>query len=182
MDRETIESTALDLFKSRTYEEVKVSDICQACGITKPTFYHYVHSKDDLLVTYYDQAVRRMGESLADVQEGRGPWEQLEACFGVLMDETEHIGPELLGLIISINIQQDRHSFDRRAEVTERLVAIIESGQRCGRFKNTRPAEELYEASAHMFQGYELLWCIRKGRTDWRGSFLSGLRSLLQVG
>ena len=131
MDKSIIEKTALDLFKKHTYDEVKVSDICRACGITKPTFYHYVASKDDLLVTYYDQAVERMAEALSEVSDGQDPWEQLEACFGVLMDETERIGAELLGRIISINIQ--------------------------------------------------LLWCIRKGQTDWRANFLSGLHSMLQV-
>lgn len=181
MDKSIIEKTALDLFKKHTYDKVKVSDICRACGITKPTFYHYVASKDDLLVTYYDQAVERMAEALSEVSDGQDPWEQLEACFGALMDETERIGAELLGRIISINIQEDRHSFDRRSSVTDQLVGIIRRGQGCGRFANRQDPTELYEACAHMFQGYELLWCIRKGQTDWRANFLSGLHSMLQA-
>lgn len=58
--RALLQETALELFLLHGYDAVKVSDICEACGTTKPTFYHYVSSKDDLLVTYYDDVISRL--------------------------------------------------------------------------------------------------------------------------
>lgn len=57
MDRTTIENAALKLFHERGFDAVKVQDICAECGITKPTFYHYVPSKDDILLRYNEKAL-----------------------------------------------------------------------------------------------------------------------------
>ncbi|WP_235427234.1 FAD-dependent oxidoreductase [Cohnella kolymensis] len=41
--------TALRLFAERGYDQVSVSDIIEATGTSKGTFYHYFHSKQELL-------------------------------------------------------------------------------------------------------------------------------------
>lgn len=181
MDRETINEAALGLFKQRGFDDVKVSDICDDCGITKPTFYHYVPSKDDLLVTYYDQAIERMSSRLSAADKEDDPWKQLCKSFDVLIDESERMGPELLSRMLQINLQEDRHSFDARGKVTDQLIAIIRKGQELGQIKNTDEPAKLYRASAYLFQGYELLWCIRRGQTDWRQRFTESLQTLMQA-
>ena len=37
--------------------KVRVNQICEHCDITKPTFYKYVNSKDDLILNLYDQTI-----------------------------------------------------------------------------------------------------------------------------
>jgi len=44
--REIIIDKALELFSSKTYEGVSVSEITEAAGITKPTLYYYFGSKE----------------------------------------------------------------------------------------------------------------------------------------
>ena len=39
---------AFELFKEQGYEKTTIMDICNACNITKTTFYRYIASKDDL--------------------------------------------------------------------------------------------------------------------------------------
>ena len=50
---------ALQLFASRGYDAVGVQEIAAAAGVTKPTLYHYFHSKQGLLEAllqeYYGQ-------------------------------------------------------------------------------------------------------------------------------
>jgi TetR/AcrR family transcriptional regulator len=41
--------SALELFAARGYDAVGVQDIVDAAGVTKPTLYHYFHSKRGLL-------------------------------------------------------------------------------------------------------------------------------------
>ena len=47
--KQRIIDTSFDLFREKGYKSVSVMDICNACGITKPTFYKYIDSKDSLL-------------------------------------------------------------------------------------------------------------------------------------
>lgn len=176
-----IEEAALKLFHEHGYDAVKVSDICAACGTTKPTFYHYISSKDDLLISYYDDIIEHLAERLDAMTDEEDCWHQLSSCFEVLVDESSHIGSDLLSRILVINLQDDQHSFDRRSHITDSMVSTIRRGQKSGQFLNTSDPVRLYEAAAYLFQGYEMLWCIRKGGMDWRTKLLDSLRALLCV-
>ena len=79
------------------------------------------------------------------------------------------------------NLQEDRHTFDMRPYLTEVAVDIIRHAQEAGQVRNPAPAERLYEAASHMFSGYELLWCIRRGATDWREDLLASLEAIFEV-
>ena len=52
--REDILHVAYDCFKAKGFDEVSVDDICRKAGITKPTFYKYIDSKESILTSYYD--------------------------------------------------------------------------------------------------------------------------------
>ena len=53
---------SLDLFRQRGYDAVSVQDICDACDITKPTFYKYLASKQNLLSYFFSS----MSEAIPD--------------------------------------------------------------------------------------------------------------------
>ena len=57
INKETITEVALDLFLKEGFNNVTVNQICEHCNITKPTFYKYVNSKDDLILNLYDQTI-----------------------------------------------------------------------------------------------------------------------------
>lgn len=181
VNADQIQETALQLFHQHGYDAVKVSDICDACGTTKPTFYHYVSSKDDLLISYYDDVIEHLAERIDDMADEEDCWHQIFGCFEVLMDESSHIGSDLLGRMLVINLQEDRHSFDRRSHITDSMVKTIRRGQESGQFLNTSDPIQLYEAAAYLFQGYEMMWCIRKGGMDWHAKLEASLRALLCV-
>ena len=45
--------------------KVRVNQICEHCDITKPTFYEYVDSKNDLILNLYDQTISNiLGDTL----------------------------------------------------------------------------------------------------------------------
>lgn len=180
MDRKTIEAAALELFHERGYDAIKVQDICDAVGITKPTFYHYVPSKDDILLRYYDEAVKAVETHVAGT-DPNGPVSQLLGAYLAIIDECERIGPDLLSRILISNLQENRGSYDTRATITERMVAIIRSGQQTGAIASTRDAHELYLSSAYLFEGLQFMWCLKKGDFDWRRQIELGLTALWQI-
>ena len=135
MDRTTIENAALKLFHERGFGAVKVQDICAECGITKPTFYHYVPSKDDILLRYNEKALDTVRAHVAGT-DPEGPVSQLLGAYLVLIDECERIGPDLLSRITCSNLQKNHSSYDTRPTIIERMEAIITAGQRSGAIGN----------------------------------------------
>lgn len=181
MDRQQIADTALALFRDRGYGSVTVQDICDACGISKPTFYSRFRSKDDLIVDFYDGVSRRLNDRLGELVGTGSAWEQLLICFGTIADETEGAGQELMRNMLITNLREDRHSLDERPYLKRTMASIIARGQASGEFGNGGSADRLCEAADRMFTGYFCFWCISQGGLDWRREFRRSLAAMLEV-
>lgn len=160
--------TAFLLFRERGYDNVTVNDICDACGITKPTFYYHLSSKEEILSRFYDGVIQDMASRLLDALAEENYWEQLMACFDTLMETAGQIGPELYAQLYIANLREDQGTFDFRDDLTKMAVRLIERAQKAGQIRNSSPPGPLYRAAAHLFEGYELLWCIKKGSFERR--------------
>lgn len=180
MDRTTIENAALELFHKRGFDAVKVQDICAACGITKPTFYHYVPSKDDILLRCYDDIVEIVEAHVAST-DPEGPVVQLLGAYLALIDECERIGADLLSRIACSNLQENRGSYDTRPAITERMEAIIATGQHTGVIRNEADPHQIYLSTAYLYEGLQFMWCLRRGDFDRRTQMCEGLQAILQV-
>lgn len=157
---------AFALFKEKGYDNVTVNDICAACGITKPTFYYHLSSKEDILSHFYDTVVQGISSRLLDVLSAENHWEQLMACFDTLIDTSGEIGPDLYAQLFIINLREDKGTFNLREDLTKMATLLIQRAQEAGQIRNQSPPLPLYLAAAHLFEGYELFWCIKKGSYD----------------
>lgn len=181
LDRQQIQETALSLFKKRGYSNVTVQDVCDACGISKPTFYSRFHSKDDIIVNLYDGVSERLGDQLGELIGTTSAWEQLLICYDTIADETEGAGEELMRRMLITNLREDHHSLDERPYLSRTMTSIIERGQASGEFGNPSDARQLREATDRMFTGYFCYWCISRGSLDWRVAFRKSLAAVLGV-
>ena len=160
--KERIIHTAYTLFQQRGYNKVTVNDICNACGITKTTFYYHLRSKEDTVVDFYDSVTTGLADRMIDFINAENHWEQLMICFETLIQSSERIGADLTGQILIMNIKEDKGTYDFNEDLTRMAVALIEKAQEAGQIRNQSPAESLYRASAYAFLGYETKWCIKK--------------------
>lgn len=159
-------TTALGLFKEFGYDKVTLNQICDACGITKPIFYYHLSSKEEIVSNFFNEVTASLTKLLVDVVAAKSYWEQVMALFEGLVDSTDKIGFDLLGQLMIMNLRQDLGTFDFDEQLTQAAVAIVERGQRAGQIRNQSEPLLLYRAVCHTFQGYELLWCIKKGNFD----------------
>jgi TetR/AcrR family transcriptional repressor of nem operon len=60
--RERLIDSAGDLWHRRSYTDVGVSEICEAAGVQKGSFYHFFPSKQDLALAVIDQRWEEIGE------------------------------------------------------------------------------------------------------------------------
>lgn len=63
--RDEILAQAAQLFAQRGYSGTSMNEVAQACGVSKPTLYHYVRDKQELLAHIAQSHVARL-EALVD--------------------------------------------------------------------------------------------------------------------
>ena len=70
LQRETILARAAELFAQRGYTATSMNEVAEACGVSKPSLYHYVRDKDQLLVEIAEGHVAKLN-ALVDEEIGR---------------------------------------------------------------------------------------------------------------
>jgi AcrR family transcriptional regulator len=77
-----VHKAALELFMTKGFAATSIREIAKAAGITSASLYHYMPSKDDLLVTVTLQATRLLSEPGREINESNGtPDERLAALI-----------------------------------------------------------------------------------------------------
>ncbi|WKY47919.1 TetR/AcrR family transcriptional regulator [Eubacteriaceae bacterium ES3] len=177
--KEKIFEIGIRLFKEHGYKQVSIIDICQACGITKTTFYHHLNSKQEILLSYYDHVIGNLTPLLLELLNTTNSWDQIVLLFDNLITSMEELGPDLNGQILSFNLAKNLGTFEIRKELEDVAVKIIKTGQENGELRNTADPLKLFEAAAYMFTGYEFTWCINNGDFPWKQKFNEALRLML---
>ena len=77
--RETILARAAELFARRGYPATSMNQVAEACGVSKPSLYHYVRDKYQLLVEIAEGHVARLRALVAEVDAAE-PARPRRAC------------------------------------------------------------------------------------------------------
>ncbi len=179
--KELIIETANQLFLEKGYQNVTVVDICEACKISKTTFYYHLKSKEDIILHFYDSVTHNISQYLMTILIKDNYWDQLLICFESLVKEASKFGTDFLSQMMISNLKEDYGSYDLRNELTDIAVIIIKKGQASGQIRNKNDALKLYKASAYAFLGHEVTWCIKKGKFDWSNEFRTALENIYDV-
>jgi AcrR family transcriptional regulator len=179
--RDFIIEKANQLFLEKNYQNVTVMDICEACGISKTTFYYHLKSKEDIVLHFYDSITHNISQYLMSILSTDNYWEQLMVCFDSLVEEAYKYGTGFFSQMMISNLKEDYGSFDLRDELTNIAVLIIKKGQESGQIRNTSNALDLYTASAYAFLGQDVTWCIKNGNFDWRIEMRKALENIYDV-
>jgi len=151
--RDTILRAAIDVFAERGYFNAQVADVARAAGVAAGTVYLYFRSKDDLLVSIFEQTVKaRLEEGRAAVSDVSDPSERLRR-FARL-----HLGmlgrDRNLAIVFQVELRQsvkfmERFSSTLLQEYLGQIRLAIEEGQKKGLFRRDINAT----AVAKMFFG-----------------------------
>ena len=69
IQREQIMARAAELFARQGYTATSMNQVALACGVSKPSLYHYVRDKYQLLVEIAEDHVARLNALVAEVQQ-----------------------------------------------------------------------------------------------------------------
>jgi AcrR family transcriptional regulator len=89
--REAILQQAAQLFAQKGYRATTMQEVAQASGVSKPTLYHYVRDKDELLLQIAKAHVERLEALVQEVQcAGLPPAERLRELVQRFVHEYAH--------------------------------------------------------------------------------------------
>ncbi len=90
--REEIMKRAAQLFEKNGYSQTSVGDIAQDVGMSKPTIYHYFHSKEEILYTIHDTWTAWLLSQHAETCERiDDPLEQLHELFVAFLESRRSV-------------------------------------------------------------------------------------------
>jgi AcrR family transcriptional regulator len=106
--KEQLLTTAIELFKKEGYQNVTVQSICDACHVTKGSFYYHYRYKEDLLMDYYHiTSEGELTEVLADILVLPDSLQKLWRLFQFYIDSSTRLGADLLKNLMKINLDND---------------------------------------------------------------------------
>jgi AcrR family transcriptional regulator len=86
--REEILAAAARLFANKGYPGTSMNEVAEACEVSKPTLYHYVRDKHELLVQICESHLRRLDQLVDEVKaQGLAPEPQLRALIARFVRE-----------------------------------------------------------------------------------------------
>lgn len=82
--RQAVLAVAAQMFNERGYQATSLDDVAARLGVSKPTVYYYVKSKDQILLECVRQGLEMTLQGIEDSRKAGGSaLDQLEACMRV---------------------------------------------------------------------------------------------------
>ena len=179
--KQQIIDKAYELIKKQGYDNVSVKNICQECGITKPTFYHYLKSKDELISCFYNRLTDELATNMLDMIVAENYWEQIWVGFRSILDWSQEFGEDLYSQLFISNLRENKGTFNISKPLMRVMVALVKRAQKAGQIRNQSKAEELYENSIYLSFGYGVNWCMENGSFDLLAEFRRALENMYDV-
>ena len=182
LTRSRIAKASWELFRRKGYQETTISDIIDAAGTSRGTFYHYFTGKDELLSTLsymFDDFYREQLPLIDPEMDSCDKLIALSCACHKYIAET--IPLELLAQLYSSQVvtSGDKNLLDRNRYYYEAIQGIIDEGQRRGQID---PNISSYDA-VHFYAMCERAiiydWCIAGGSYDLSRFTASNLERML---
>jgi len=128
--REMILEQAAALFAQRGYPATSMNEVAQACGLSKPTLYHYFRDKYSLLVNIAEEHVTRLQAVVQEIEEeALSPAPRLRALIQRIVHE--YAGAQNAHRVLTEDVrfldEADRQRvLDKEREVVEGFSRAID--------------------------------------------------------
>jgi TetR/AcrR family fatty acid metabolism transcriptional regulator len=186
--RDRILNAAIKVFAKNGFYATRVSEIAKAAGVADGTIYLYFKNKDDVLISIFEDGIRRLLTILREVAASDDPVEQritriIELQLGLLEDQRD------LAEVITVNLRQSSRLLKQYGaplfmEYIEVLAGVVDEGQKQGTFRSDLNSRVVARALFGALDGILLTWALgeadpqalRKAASHCASLFLEGLR------
>lgn len=180
MSKSKIFKAAMELIHLKGFDEIKVKDICKKSGTAVGTFYHYFHSKQDILLEF----VKMEGQDVYNIYlslEGASCFDRLVKSFEFQINYFYMKNKEFIAIILSFALKQPNPPFDIYDYSIYRIISeCIAKGQASGEFSNKYSGEFLSRIISDQFLGMTYYW-ICLGNNDDIGELFCRIKNFLEI-
>lgn len=157
--------TAISLFKEKGYKNVTVNQICEACHVTKGSFYHHFKNKEEILQIFYNQLYKNPEELLLELVKHESYRDKLWCVLEYGMIPTIALGPDLMLEMIKIQ-SSSQQILSTQKYTTDLILSFIQKAQENGEIHATQSADELWFAYKNGLFGIAMDWSVNDGKFD----------------
>jgi AcrR family transcriptional regulator len=167
-------STAIDLFVRNGYGNVTIQEICDSVGITKGTFYYHFKSKDELLLSYFDQQTNNIMTVLPAIVGEPDNREKIWLIFEFWIDRLISLGSELLLGYLVCDVTNGFRFFspysrlnkENARGIYDMLVEMIKAAQNAGDIQSNAEDGRLLTVMNAATIGLFTDWAANSGSFD----------------
>lgn len=182
--KQAILDAAVKLVEEKGYAETSILDICKECGITKPTFYYYYKSKEDIFEDFDFHYLQMPGYSATpQILRAENAWQQLWIMSKNAVDQfTLVYGKPVLLAAMAAGICKGKNPFmSVPDDVMDTIVPFVERAQREGIIRSRKGARELMERSNLVFVGTIYMWVTNELKGDIYQEIYDSMRIILDI-
>jgi TetR/AcrR family transcriptional regulator, fatty acid metabolism regulator protein len=187
--RERILDAAVRVFAQEGFYNAKVAQIAHAAGVADGTIYLYFKSKDDLLISLFEDRMERVNETLrAALGSSKSATDRLRAIVRLhleLVAENRHMAE-----VITVELRQSskfvkEYKNPKFAEFLRLIASAIADGQAAGELRRDLDPQVISRALFGALDEIALAWLVKgKDRIDLSHAaeqlgllFIDGLRA-----
>ena len=166
--RHLIISAAQEVFSELGFDRARIADIARKAGVADGTIYLYFKSKDELLISLFEERVSPAMEAI-EAHVANGPQDPRGRVASLIRAYLQAMQADpSLGSIITMQVRQSRRfvtDYDNRplARFFEVLKSMIEDGSRQGIFRDDISIETLRWMIFGSLDAFTLAWGLGRG-------------------
>ena len=165
---EAIVNAALELFKSKGYVNVSVSDICRAASVPRSSFYSIFAGKEEI-VTYLLRNLKDDYQSVfSEFLNAKNDLDRIWLLYDRYLTLAMEFGPDLTGTLFSLELQKPVGVFEFFDAFNEWFVKLIRNCQEAGLIRNKNRPEDIVVLGVRIAVGAAYEWCLTGGGFDLR--------------
>jgi TetR/AcrR family fatty acid metabolism transcriptional regulator len=180
--RDRILRAAVKVFAKSGFYDTRVSDVAKAAGVADGTIYLYFKSKDELLVSLFEDRVEKllsyMGRELPKLPSAPAKLRRIiELQLGLL--EGERDLAEVLTVILRQSTKlMKEYAAPRFMAYLDSIASVVAEGQKAGDFRGDVSPHLFARATWGALDGIALTWAL--GRAE-RGGLVRASGQLADV-
>jgi AcrR family transcriptional regulator len=168
--RQVIVDTSAHLFAQNGYHATGITELCEANDLGKGALYHYIGSKEELLVAIHDRVMDEVMQGADRVTQAAGsPSAQLAMLGDELLDVIDRYPDHVWVFLHEFHVLTGERADQfrgRRRDYERKVEAILQAGVDSGEFRDLDP---WLTARAWLgMHNYTYLWLQAGGRVSAR--------------
>lgn len=177
--RDRIFQCAIELFAQKSYENVKISDICHAAHVSTGAFYHHFDTKENIL----NEGYRNFDEQIREAWKNHTQTDLFDDICFLIQFQLEAISAK--GHLFATQFfknqlsNKDKYILDQNRFFYQKIRELVEKGVVAGKLKGD--VSMITENILRISRGTIYDWCLHEGAYELISCGIKDVKQLLMV-